>query len=73
MVGPERGEMDCRERRDEINAEEEESSRVRYDVDEVVACWVATVEGLITPSVMAVHIRSASVEPSGTVSSPPPV
>lgn len=39
MVGPERGEMDCRERRDEINAEEEESSRVRYDVDEVVACF----------------------------------
>lgn len=110
VVGPERGEMDWRERRDEIRADEEESSRVRYDVDEVVACscaahfrsqfhevfvasgyarlvatcwksgrpsrrvrltcWVATVEGLITPSVMAVHIRSASVEPSGTASPP---
>lgn len=35
-----------------------------------LTCWVATVEGLITPSVMAVHIRSASVEPSGTASPP---
>ena len=41
VVGPERGEMDWRERRDEINADEEESSRVRYDVDEVVACSCA--------------------------------
>lgn len=38
IVEPERGDSAWRERREEMRAEEDESSRVRYEVDEVVAC-----------------------------------
>lgn len=42
VVGPERGERDCRERREEMTEEEAESRSVRYEVEEVWTCRAHT-------------------------------